>query len=239
VKRGPPETTPRGIRVTIGAVFAAGPSVGRIRIKYCGLTNPADVDAAVQVGVDALGFVFVPESPRHVTPAAARALIARVPAFVSSVGLFVDASYDAIMRARDVAGFDTVQLHGTESPELCERLEMPVVKVVRVGAGTDPAAEASRYARARALLFDTLDPAFAGGTGRVFDWSLIAAVPDLTTRGILAGGLTAGNVREALTRLRPYGVDVSGGIERDKGLKDHAAMTQFAEVVNDVSNREG
>lgn len=203
------------------------------------MKRAADVDAAVSAGVDALGFVFVPSSPRGLTPAAAAPLIARVPAFVNRVGLFVDAGYDEIQRARDAAGFDTVQLHGDEPPELCERLDAPVIKVLKVGGGIDPIAAAARYPAAAALLFDTHHPNIAGGTGRRFDWSLVAGVPDLSRRGILAGGLTPANVAAAIAAVGPFGVDVSGGIESAKGVKDHAAMEQFARVVNDVSNRKG
>lgn len=212
---------------------------GRTRIKICGLTNTDDVAAAVAAGADALGFVFVADSPRHVTPEVAATLVRATAGLVTTVGLFVDADPDAIAEAVSVSGVSCVQLHGHESPELCARigdtLRRPWIKALRVGATADLAAEVIRYADASALLFDTYDPTCAGGTGQTFDWSALDNLPQGGPARILAGGLTPENVAAAIARVRPYAVDVSGGVERAKGLKDAARMEHFARAVHHVS----
>ena len=207
----------------------------RVRIKICGLTTEADVADAVRAGADALGFVFVEASPRCVSPERARDLVAQVPAFVSTVGLFVNATAAEIAHAVETSGVGCVQLHGDEPPELGATIGLPWVKALRVGGSSDLAAEAARYAHANALLFDTWDPQRAGGTGQKFDWSALDALPSGGPMRILAGGLTPENVADAIRCVRPYAVDVSGGVERAKGLKDAARMEQFARAVHHVS----
>lgn len=216
--------------------------MGRVRIKICGLTNTDDVAAAVAAGADALGFVFVPESPRFITPEAAGALVAAVPGFVTTVGLFVDASADEMTEAVRVSGVSCVQFHGHEPPALCASvgaaLGRPWIKALRVGESPDLAAEAARYGQASAILFDAFDPKRAGGTGKTFEWSALDHLPKGGPARILAGGLTPDNVATAIARVRPYAVDVSGGVERAKGLKDAARIEQFARAVQHVSNTQ-
>lgn len=203
----------------------------RTRVKFCGLTRLADVDAAVALGVDAIGLVFHPTSPRAVDAEQAAALVAAVPAFVTAVGLFVDAEADRVRAVLERVPLGALQFHGKEPADYCRSFGRPWIKSVAVRPGADLEAEAQRYAGATSLLLDTYDPALAGGTGRRFDWDLVRA--QQAQRMILAGGLTAANVADAIRQLRPYAVDVSGGIEQAKGVKDPDKMTDFMKGVRD------
>ncbi|MEO1852646.1 phosphoribosylanthranilate isomerase [Chromohalobacter sp.] len=200
----------------------------RTRVKICGLTREEDIDAAVAAGADALGFVLWPGSSRAIDEARLARLAARVPAFVTRVGLFVDQADDEIRRC--ARHLDLVQLHGNESPDDCARLDIPWIKALRMRDGIDLHAEATRYDAARGLLLDAYRPGVPGGTGETFDWSRIPA--NLAKPVILAGGLTADNVAEAIHRVRPYAVDVSGGVEAAKGLKDPARIRAFLSQVS-------
>ncbi|MCF7979253.1 MAG: phosphoribosylanthranilate isomerase [Chromatiaceae bacterium] len=208
----------------------------RTRVKFCGLTRLEDVDAAVALGVDAIGLVFHPASPRAVDAEQAAALVAAVPAFVTAVGLFVDAEADRVRAVLERVPLGALQFHGAEPADYCRSFGRPWIKSVAVRAGVDLEAEAQRYAGATALLLDTYDPALAGGTGRRFDWDLVPA--QQAQRMILAGGLSAANIAEAIRQLRPYAVDVSGGIEQVKGVKDPDKMTDFMKGVRD-GNQSG
>lgn len=202
----------------------------RTRVKFCGLARACDVDAAVALGVDAIGLVFHPASTRAVSIEQAVALAARVPAFVTLVGLFVDATPTAINAVLERVPLGCLQFHGDEPPEACAAYGRPWVKALAVRPGFDLAAAAARYAGAGALLLDTWDPNIRGGTGRRFDWGLIhagSAAADEVPRLILAGGLDAANVADAIRRVRPFAVDVSGGIEAGRGVKDLSKMTDF------------
>jgi len=203
----------------------------RTRVKFCGLTRLADVDVAVALGVDAIGLVFHTKSPRAVDAEQAARLVEALPAFVTAVGLFVDANADDVRAVLERVPLDALQFHGAEPPAYCRSFGRPWIKAIAVRAGVDLDAEAQRYAGARSLLLDTYDPALAGGTGRRFDWGLVPA--QQAKRVILAGGLTATNVADALRQVRPYAVDVSGGIEQAKGLKDPDKMTDFMKGVRD------
>lgn len=211
----------------------------RTRIKICGLTRIEDVRAAVAAGADALGFVFYPNSPRYVTPEQARDLIAAVPPFVTATGLFVNATEDELVRTLAVAPIGLLQFHGDESPDQCARLAArvgkPWMKAFRVKPGTLPAdlLEYERLCRAASplfssLLLDTFVDAY-GGAGKVFDWSLIPN--ELAPRVVLSGGLSAQNATGAVNRVRPFAVDVSSGVEREKGIKDASRITAFIEAV--------
>ncbi len=203
----------------------------RTRVKFCGLTQLADVDAAVMLGVDAIGLVFHPASPRGVDAAQAAQLAATVPAFVTTVGLFVDAEVECIRSVLEQVPLAALQFHGAEPADYCRSFGRPWIKSVPMRAGVDLEAEARRYQGASALLLDTYDPALAGGTGRNFDWGLVPS--EQAQRMILAGGLTAANVADAIRQLRPHAVDVSGGIEQAKGVKDPDKMTDFMKGVRD------
>lgn len=205
----------------------------RTRIKFCGITNRDDALAASALGVDALGFVFHPPSPRYIEPDEAAAICAALPPFVTRVGLFVNAEAATIARTIDACDLDLVQFHGDETPADCARAPRPWLRALRVRASADIERGFSDYAAAAALLLDAYNPRVYGGSGETFDWSRVPAVRPLPV--ILAGGLTPYNVAEAITRVSPYAVDVSGGIERDKGIKDHVKMKQF---VNEVRRLE-
>jgi phosphoribosylanthranilate isomerase len=203
----------------------------RVRIKICGITRLDDALAAVEQGVDALGFVFYPPSPRYLTPQAAGRIIERLPPFVSTVGLFVDVD-GLTMRAQvEESGVDLVQFHGKETPVECAASPRPWIKAIQARPGLDFARIALQYEGARALLVDAWHPELPGGTGVSFDWSLLTG--PRTYPLVLAGGLDAANVGTALKQLEPYAVDVSGGVESSKGIKNIAKIREFvAEVRN-------
>ena len=209
--------------------------MARTRVKICGLTRESDVDAAVAAGADAVGFVFHPPSPRAVTPEQARCLCERLPPFVSAVGLFVDAASATIRATLDRVPLDLLQFHGDEAPAHCVSFGRRWIKAIRMRPGIDLMAERARFAGAAGLLLDTFEPGRAGGTGQRFDWERIP--PELAASIVLAGGLDPSNVVEAIERLRPYGVDVSGGVESVRGIKDHAKIFAFLQGVNDGDKR--
>lgn len=196
----------------------------RTRIKVCGFTREADLDGALALGVDAVGFVLYPPSPRAVTVARAAELARRVPPFVARVGLFVNEYAGAVERAAREAALDLLQFHGDESAEYCERFGLPYIKAVRVRPETDLLECADRFRGARALLLDAWSEAW-GGSGKRFDWSLIP--PSLPMPLILSGGLDPDNVAEAVRNIRPAAVDVSSGVESAKGIKDVARVAAF------------
>jgi phosphoribosylanthranilate isomerase len=204
----------------------------RTRVKICGLTRQADLDAAVSVGVDAVGFVFHPPSPRAVSPEEASRLCEGLPPFVTAVGLFVDASSEQIRATLDRVPLELLQFHGEEDAVFCASFGRRWIKAVRMRPGVDLMAEQMRYSAAAGLLLDTFDPARPGGTGQRFDWDRIPAA--LGPSIILAGGLEPDNVQEAIRRVRPFGVDVSGGVEASKGVKDHVKILEFMQRVTDV-----
>jgi len=222
---------------------------GRTRIKICGLTRAGDVDAAVAAGADALGFVFYPNSPRYVTPAAAAQLIARLPPFVTVVGLFVNAAAEQVAEVLAQAPLSLLQFHGDETLRDCctiaERVRRPFVRALRLGgAGASSSAaagmtaapdllECERSYRAASALFaglllDTHADGY-GGSGKVFDWSLIPE--ELAPRVVLSGGLSVSNATDAVRRVRPYALDVSSGVEQAKGIKDAAMIRAFIAAV--------
>jgi len=207
----------------------------RTRVKICGLTRVSDVEAAVAAGADALGFVFYPPSPRAVTPEQAARLCAKLPPFVSAVGLFVDASPEGVRATLDQVPLDLLQFHGDEAPDYCASFGRRWIKALRMRPGVDLMAERARYAGGSGLLLDAYDPARAGGTGQCFDWDRIP--PEIASSVVLAGGLDANNVAEAVERVRPYGVDVSGGVEAAKGIKDQDRINAFMQGVRDGDTR--
>ncbi len=211
-------------------------SVTRTRIKYCGITQLSDALEAVRLGVDALGFVFYPPSPRNIEIEKAAEIIRQLPAFVSCVGLFVDSSEEFIQQVLQSTAIDTLQFHGNESVEQCQAYGKPYLKAVRMKPGVDLAAVATEYASAAALLLDSYEKGVPGGTGKHFDWARVPV--SLNKAVVLAGGLSVDNVAEAIQTVKPYAVDVSGGIElvlekiQSKGIKDAAKMAAFINEVN-------
>ena len=205
----------------------------RTRVKICGITSREDALDAVRLGADAIGLVFYPPSPRCVTPEQAASIVEHLPPFVTVVGLFVDASREEIAGVLGAVRIDLLQFHGSERPEDCAEHGRPYIKAVRVREGMDLLAERQRYAGASGLLLDAYQPGVPGGTGQAFDWGLIP--PVLRGEAILAGGLTPENVAEAVGRVRPYAVDVSGGVEREKGRKDAGKIAAFMRGVASAS----
>ena len=197
----------------------------RTRVKICGITNRQDAIDAVRYGADAIGLVFYGPSPRAVTVRQAAEVVDGLPPFVTVVGLFVDASREEIAGVLTSVRIDLLQFHGTESAADCNGHGRPYIKAVRMREGLDLMAERARYGGASALLVDTYQPGTPGGTGTVFDWRLIP--PALGGEVVLAGGLNADNVAQAVRQVRPYAVDVSGGVEREKGRKDAEKIAAF------------
>ena len=206
----------------------------RTRIKICGLTREADVDAAVQAGADAVGFVLYDKSPRHVSIARAAELARRLPAFVMPVGLFVNAAPEEVDAAVRAIPQLLLQFHGDESPEDCRRHGRPYLRAARMAAGFDLLDFAVRFADAQALLLDAFVDSYGGG-GKVFDWSLIP--PDVPLPLVLSGGLHAGNVIPGIQQARPWAVDVSSGVESAKGIKDADAIRRFCDAVSEADAR--
>jgi phosphoribosylanthranilate isomerase len=206
----------------------------RTRIKICGLTRAADVDAAVRAGADAVGFVLYAKSPRHVPPAHAAELARRLPPFVTPVGLFVNATMPEIEAAVAAIPQLLLQFHGDESPSDCARAGRPFIRAGRVTPGFDLLDFASRFAQAQALLLDAHVDGYGGG-GKVFDWSLVRSAVPLPV--VLSGGLHAGNVIQGIQLLRPWAVDVSSGVESAKGIKDADAIRRFCDAVREADAR--
>jgi len=209
------------------------------RIKICGFTRSSDVVDALTLGVDALGFVFYPPSPRYVSADAARLLMALVPPFVTTVGLFVNASIDEVRAVLAIAPVNLLQFHGDETPEQCHAIaaavQRPFIRAIRVNASMtslDLIQCETTYSKAScwfsAVLLDSHVEGFGGG-GKVFDWSIIPK--ELAPRVVLSGGLTVHNVSGALALVRPCAVDISSGVEQSKGVKDHEKMHTFIALV--------
>ncbi|WP_046269289.1 phosphoribosylanthranilate isomerase [Pseudomonas syringae] len=200
-----------------------------VRSKICGITRIEDALAAAEAGADAIGLVFYPKSPRAVTVLQARAIIAALPPFITTVGLFVNASRCELNETLDAVALDMLQFHGDETPEECDGYHRPYIKALRVKAGDDIAGVCRTYRNARGVLLDTYVEGVPGGTGETFDWALIP--DDLNKPVILAGGLTSANVAQAIAQVRPYAVDVSGGVEKSKGIKDREKILAFMSAV--------
>ena len=200
-----------------------------VRSKICGITRIEDALAAIDAGADAIGFVFYAKSPRAVSVEQARAIIAALPPFVTTVGLFVNISRCELTEILEIVPLDLLQFHGDETPEDCDGYHRPYIKALRVQAGDDIAASCRAYSRASGILLDTYVAGVPGGTGEAFDWSLIPQT--LSKPIILAGGLTPDNVAQAIAQVRPYAVDVSGGVEMSKGIKDHDRIRAFMHAV--------
>jgi phosphoribosylanthranilate isomerase len=206
----------------------------RTRIKICGLTREADVEAAVEAGADAIGFVLYDASPRCVSVTRAAELARRLPPFVTPVGLFVNARQAEVDAAIAAIPMLLLQFHGDESAQECERLTRPFLRAARVTAGFDLIDFSARFARAQAILLDAHVDGYGGG-GKVFDWSLIQSAVPLPV--VLSGGLHAGNVIQGIQQLRPWAVDVSSGVESAKGIKDAEAIRRFCDAVREADAR--
>ena len=206
----------------------------RTRIKICGLTREADVDAAVEAGADAVGFVLYAASPRHVPIERAVALARRLPAFVTPVLLWVNAAPAEAAEGAAAIPHALMQFHGDETPERCRAAGRPYLRAARMAPGFDLLDFASRFSDALALLLDAHVEGYGGG-GKVFDWSLVPS--GVAPPVVLSGGLHAANVIEGILQVRPWAVDVSSGVESAKGIKDAAAIRAFCEAVRQADTR--
>lgn len=206
----------------------------RTRVKICGITRIEDAIAAVDAGADALGFVFYAKSPRAVSIADAADIIDRLPAFVTSVALFVDAEPDYVKQVIAQTRVDLLQFHGNETPQMCAQFERPFIKALRMRPDVDLNQQILAYANAKGVLLDAYTPGIPGGTGEQFDWSRIPV--EIASQITLAGGLDSSNVAAAIEQVGPYAVDVSGGVELSKGIKDARKLKQFFAEVYRVNN---
>jgi phosphoribosylanthranilate isomerase len=201
-------------------------------VKICGITRTEDGLVAAHAGAHAIGLVFHPASPRFVTVERAREIAERMPPFVTIVGLFVNSDPQTVEATMRQVPIQLLQFHGDETPQFCTGFGLPYMKAVRMAAGTDLLQYAARYATAKALLLDTFHEGLYGGSGRAFDWGAIPR--ELALPVVLAGGLTAQNVAEAIRTVRPWAVDVSSGVEREKGIKDPSLIAAFIRGARDA-----
>lgn len=210
----------------------------RFRVKICGMTRLADALCAVEAGVDALGFIFYPKSSRNIEPEAARNIIAQLPPFVDSVGVFVNEAMSRVQEIASCCGLNTIQLHGAETPEYCHELAAALpccrlLKAFRVGDHSTADDMAPYADSVQGYLLDTFQKHAVGGTGLAFDWALIERL-QLSRPFLLAGGLDCANIREALMQVAPYGVDANSGLEDAPGQKNHQKITSFLTQVRQV-----
>lgn len=208
----------------------------RTRVKICGITRVEDALCAVDAGADAIGLVFYPPSPRAVTVEQAARICAVLPPLVTAVGLFVDAEPGRVREVLEQVPLALLQFHGGETAEYCAAFRRPYLKALRVRDDTDIEAALADYAQARGLLLDTYRPGVPGGTGEVFDWRRVPAAA--APRIVLAGGLNAANVGDAVARVRPFAVDVSGGVESAPGAKDPQRIEAFIAAVRRADQTE-
>ena len=204
----------------------------RTRVKICGITRVEDALIAVAQGADAIGLVFYPPSPRYVTPVQAAEIVNALPAFVTVVALFVDASRADVEAVLSQVNIDLIQFHGQESADECRQYGKSYMKAIRVKSDTNLVQYTTEYSDAKALLLDAYAEGVPGGTGQVFDWTVIPK--NLSKPIVLAGGLDAGNVEQAIRQVKPYAVDVSGGVEFKKGIKDAAKIAAFMRGVSNA-----
>ena len=206
----------------------------RTRVKICGITRTDDALAAAVMGVDAIGLVFYDSSPRNVEIEQAAAICKQLPAFVTTVALFLDADHSLVNKVLTQVPIDLLQFHGSEDPAYCERFDRPYIKALGMASLNQEGLinQSKAYKSARGLLLDSHEPGAAGGTGETFDWN---AIPELNKPLILAGGLTVSNVAEAISRVHPWAVDVSSGVEVNKGIKSAELISAFMQEVENAN----
>ena len=199
--------------------------------KICGITNIEDARVAEDAGAYAIGLVFYKKSPRYISIDTAKEIVAHINQPLNSVGLFVDADRDYICSVLEQIDLDILQFHGQESEQTCAFFNKPYIKAIRVSKDTNILKEVEKYSSAKAILLDTHVEGLLGGTGKVFDWTMIPR--NFSKPIILAGGLNVDNVKDAIRKIRPYAVDVSGGVESEKGKKDPKKIKDF---INEAIN---
>jgi len=205
----------------------------RTKIKICGITNSKNALDAVDLGVDALGFVFFSESPRYIEPKKARKIINLLPSFVLRVGLFVNASKEEVLSAISDSSVNVLQFHGDEDEQFCNQFNLPYIKATSFQDGVNLLEYCKLFTSSSAILIDTYSENMRGGTGKTFNWDLLPK--ELPLPLIVAGGLDSGNVSSLINSINPYGVDVSGGVESDKGIKDYTMMKNFVLGVHNAT----
>ena len=205
----------------------------RTKIKICGITNSKNALDAVDLGVDALGFVFFGESPRYIEPKKARKIINLLPSFVLRVGLFVNASKEEVLSAISDSSVNVLQFHGDEDEQFCNQFNLPYIKATSFQNGVNLLEYCKLFTSSSAILIDTYSENMRGGTGKTFNWDLLPK--ELPLPLIVAGGLNSGNVSSLINSINPYGVDVSGGVESDKGIKDYTMMKNFVLGVHNAT----
>ncbi|MGD9851420.1 MAG: phosphoribosylanthranilate isomerase [Nitrospirales bacterium] len=206
-----------------------------VKIKICGITSADDAHKAVELGADALGFVFYEKSPRAVEAHVAKRIIASLPPFILPVGVFVNQPEETVRRMVDTCGLALAQIHGDETATYCESLERPVLRAIRLKDRRSFLALAEYKGRmgVRGFVVDAFSQEAYGGTGQTVDWTLAAEAAKAAPI-LLAGGLTPENVQDAIRRVNPYGVDVSSGVEASPGKKDHAKLREFIQAIRVV-----
>jgi len=209
----------------------------KVNVKICGITNLADACTAVRLGADALGFIFAP-SPRRIAPQTAREIICALPPFVKTVGVFVNEAPASICRVINDCGLDLVQLHGNESPALCDELMPYTIKALRVKDESSLQTGQAYHGKVRAFLLDTYSKEKAGGTGKTFDWELAIRIKKQGSPVILSGGLTPANIVAAIHTVRPYAVDVNSGLEERPGKKSPTLIRDLMENVRQAMYSE-
>jgi len=203
-----------------------------MRIKICGITRYEDARTAANLGADALGFIFYSKSPRYISPTNAAEITKKLPPFVSRVGVFVDEDPQRVLDVARIAGIDTIQLHGSETPEYCASIPLPVIKVFSIRDNFDVSIiQAYKNVNVAGILLDTWDSERRGGSGNTFDWSVAIKVCDKSDKVILSGGLGPSNIREAIDTVRPYAVDVNSGVEISPGVKSPYKMRDVITIV--------
>ena len=212
--------------------------MNKTAVKVCGITDYEDALIAAELGVDALGFIFA-SSPRQITPKKAREIIKAIPPFVKTVGVFVNESAEAIKKVIDYCGLDLVQLHGNETPNLCQKLMPHTIKTFRIRNEAGLQAIRKYRGKVKALLLDTYSRNKAGGTGNTFDWLIAVKIKSLGIPIILAGGLGPANIAEAIRTVRPCAVDVNSGVEERPGKKSHDLIKDLMEQVRRFNDRRG
>lgn len=205
----------------------------RTRVKICGITRLEDGLVAAAAGADALGLNFYSKSPRFIDTGKAKVLHSALPAFVTRVGLFVNAEAEFVKSVLAAVPLDLLQFHGDESAEYCQSFARPYLKALRMKPGLDLAAAVKPFGSAQGILVDAWSDEQFGGTGKAFDWSLLGSAVR-SERLILAGGLHPGNVAEAVRAVRPWAVDVSSGVESAPGIKDKNKIEQFIRAIGEL-----
>ncbi len=201
----------------------------RTRVKICGITCYDDAKAAISEGADALGFVFYEPSPRYISVEETELIFNKIPPFINTVGLFVNAKYEFVLNASNALNINLLQFHGDEDEAYCSSFGKPYIKAIRIQETTNLLDVSRQFHSASGLLIDAFDKDKFGGTGETFDWDLLQTTCELPI--ILAGGLSPDNISDAIKQTRPYAVDVSSGVEKSKGVKSHPLIKQFMKEV--------